>query len=69
MPAQPQPENATQDIVIEILPGQNRSLVFLKNEWYGIAEVEFQGAVQRVDTFGQGDRTRSIGSGTMREEK
>ncbi len=50
-----QPENATQDIVIEILPGQNRSLVFLKNEWYGIAEVEFQGAVQRVDTFGQGE--------------
>ena len=39
-----QPDNATDSIVIEIYPGQSRSLVFLTNEWYGIAEVSFAGA-------------------------
>ena len=50
-----QPEDATDSIVLEIRPGKNRSLVFLTNEWYGIAEVDYQGAVQEVDTFGQGE--------------
>ncbi len=50
-----QPEDATDSIRIEILPGKDRSLVFLTNEWYGIAEVEFQGVAQEVDTFGNGE--------------
>ena len=50
-----QPENATDSIVIEIYPGQSRSLVFLTNEWYGIAEVSFAGETQIVDTFGHGE--------------
>lgn len=50
-----QPENTTDSIVIEIYPGQSRSLVFLTNEWYGIAEVSFAGETQIVDTFGHGE--------------
>lgn len=50
-----QPDNATNYIVIEIMPGNNRFVTFLTNQWYGIAEVDFNGDVQQIDTYGNGE--------------
>lgn len=50
-----QPADATDYIVIEIAPGTNRSVVFLTNNWYGIADVEFAASTQRIDTYGNGE--------------
>lgn len=56
-----QPEDATDYIVIEIEPGVERSVTFLKNPWYGIVRVEMYETVQEIDTYGSGEVTEVAG--------
>lgn len=55
-----QPKDATDYIVIEIEPGTARSITFLKNPWYGIAQVEMYGSTQEIDTYGSGEVVETV---------
>jgi ABC-2 type transport system permease protein len=47
-----QPEGATQRIVISLPVGRNRSITFMSYPWCGYANVEIDGKVQTIDTWG-----------------
>ena len=57
-----QPKDATDYIIIEIEPGDERSITFLKNPWYGIVQVEMYGNVQEIDTYGSGEVVEVTGA-------
>jgi len=44
----------TDSVLLPVPLGRNRCLSFLRNQWYGIAEVAMEDSIQVIDTWGDG---------------